>query len=230
MRKAASMIELVVAIVVMGIAVMTLPLLLLKTQSNNAYTLQQEIILAARTKMGDMLTYRWDEHSLINNKIFILLTEGDSELNATSQSEYIRRIGNVKGDKRRRFSPDLNSSTSVANLGPDPLGSNNLDDIDDFNDNNSTFEPVPILQSTSLDYHFTKFNLKTTVVYVSDSANYNASNLNFTFETNTSGTTTNIKMLELNVTDPDNTSVIPFIVRSYSCNIGESELLRRDFP
>ena len=49
MRKAASMIELIIAIVVMGIAVMTLPILLLKTQNNNAYTLQQEIILAART-------------------------------------------------------------------------------------------------------------------------------------------------------------------------------------
>ena len=221
MRKAASMLELIIAIVVMGIAVMTLPILLLKTQNNNAYTLQQEIILAARTKMGDTLTYRWDEHSLINNKIFILKTNGDSELNATSQSEYIRRIGNVKGDKRRRFSPDLNSSTPVANLGPD---SGDLDDIDDFDGKVDTLELSS--QSTSLDYHFTDFNLTTTVVYVSDSANYNNQTLNFVFGTTPDTNTSNIKMLTLKVSGPNNT---PFTVRSYSCNIGESELLRKAY-
>ena len=221
MRKATSMIELVIAIVVMGIAVMTLPILLLKTQSNNAYTLQQEIILAARTKMGDTLTYRWDEHSLIDGKIFILKTNGNSELNATIGSENIRRIGNIKGDKRRRFSPDFNSSTPVANLGPD---SGDLDDIDDFDGKVNTLELSS--QSTSLDYHFTDFNLTTTVVYVSDSANYNNQNLNFVFGTTPSATTSNIKMLTLKVSGSNNT---PFTVRSYSCNIGESELLRKAY-
>ena len=225
MRKAASMIELVIAIVVMGIAVMTLPLLLLKTQSNNIYALQQEVILAARTKMGDTLTYRWDQNSLINDKIFVLVTNGDSDLNVSSDG--IRRIGHVRGDKRRKFSPDLNISTSVANLGPDPLGSNNLDDIDDFN--GKTVPLVITSQTTSLDYHFTDFNLTTTVVYVSDNANYNAQNLSFTFETNASTTTSSIKMLTLKVSDPTNPSFSPFTVRSYSCNIGESELARRSY-
>ncbi len=221
MRKAASMLELIIAIVVMGIAVMTLPILLLKTQSNNAYTLQQEIILAARTKMGDTLTYRWDEHSLVDDKIFVLKTNGDSELNATIASGFIRRIGHVKGDKRRRFSPDLNSSTPVANLGPD---GGDLDDIDDFDGRVDTLELSP--QTTSLDYHFTDFNLTTKVVYISDNANYNATNLNFTFDTNASTTTSSIKMLTLKVAGPNS---IPFTVRSYSCNIGESELLRKAY-
>ena len=222
MRKAASMIELIIAIVVMGIAVMTLPILLLKTQNNNAYTLQQEIILAARTKMGDTLTYRWDEHSLINDKIFVLKADGDNELNATAISENIRRIGHTKGNKRRRFSTDLNSSTPVANLGPD---SGDLDDIDDFN----SITPVQLQissQSTSLDYHFTDFNLTTSVVYVNDNANYNNQDMSFTFNTNASTHTTNIKMLTLKVVGSNNT---PFTVRSYSCNIGESEILRKAY-
>ncbi len=220
MRKAASMLELIIAIVVMGIAVMTLPILLLKTQSNNEYALQQEVILAARTKMGDTLTYRWDQNSLINDKIFVLMTDGDSDLNISATGS-IRRIGHVKGDKRRRFSPDLNSSTPVANLGPD---GGDLNDIDDFNGKTDTLEIGP--QVTSLDYHFTDFNLTTTVVYVSDNANYSAQNLNFTFDTNASTTTTSIKMLTLKVKGLNNT---PFTIRSYTCNIGESELLRKAY-
>jgi len=218
-RKAASMLELVIAIVVMGIAVMTLPMLLLKTQNNNEYTLQQEIILAARTKMGDTLTYRWDEHSLINDKIFVLVTNGDSELNVSSDG--IRRIGHVKGDKRRKFFNDLNSSTPVANLGPE---GGDLDDIDDFDGKTDTLQIGS--QVTSLDYHYTDFNLTTKVVYISDNANYSNQNLNFTFDTNASATTSSIKMLTLEVKGPNN---IPFKIRSYSCNIGENELLRKAY-
>ena len=225
MRKAASMLELIIAIVVMGIAVMTLPILLLKTQSNNAYALQQEIILAARTKMGDTLTYRWDQNSLVNYKIFVLMTNGDSDLNVSSDG--IRRVGHVRGNKRRKFSSDLNSSTAVANLGPDPLGSNNLDDIDDFNGKTAVL--VIPAQTTTLDYHFKDFNLTTTVVYISDTASYNNQNLTFTFDGNESthaNHTTSIKRLTLSVKGSNNT---PFIIRSYSCNIGESELLRKAY-
>ncbi len=225
MRKAASMLELIIAIVVMGIAVMTLPILLLKTQSNNAYALQQEIILAARTKMGDTLTYRWDQNSLINDKIFVLMTNGDSDLNVSSDG--IRRIGHVRGNKRRKFSSDLNVSTPVANLGPDPLGSNNLDDIDDFDGKTDTL--VIPAQTTNLDYHFKDFNLTTTVVYVSDAANYNNQILIFTLDGNESvhsSHTTNIKRLTLSVKGKNNS---PFVLRSYSCNIGESELLRKAY-
>ena len=220
MRKAASMLELVIAIVVMGIAVMTLPILLLKTQNNNEYTLQQEIILAARTKMGDTLTYRWDEHSLINDKIFVLMTDGDSDLNISYPGS-IRRIGHVLASKRRKFSNDLNSSTPVANLGPD---GGDLDDIDDFDGKTDTLEIGS--QVTSLDYHYTDFNLTTAVVYISDDANYSNQNLNFTFDTNASASTSSIKMLTLKVKGPNN---IPFTIRSYSCNIGENELLRKAY-
>ncbi len=219
MRKAASMIELIIAIVVMGIAVMTLPLLLSQTQNNNAYAMQQEVILAARTKLGDTLTYRWDENSLQNDRIGVLVTQGDSDLNATVDT--IRRVGHVKGNKRRKFFADLNSSTSVANLGSD---GGDLDDIDDIN-NQTTFLS-PSSEVTSLDYRFKDFNITTTVVYVDDNASYNDQNLTFTFKKIGVNHTTNIKLLTIKVIG---NSIIPFVLRSYSCNIGESELLRRDF-
>lgn len=220
MRRAASMLELIVAIIVMGIAVMTLPLLLSQTQSNNAYTMQQEIILAARTKLGDTLTYRWDENSLQNDTIGVLMTNGDSELNVTSDG--IRRIGHVKGNKRRKFFASLNAATPPLNLGPD---GGVLNDIDDFNNPTPT-ALVLSTQTTNLDYHFQDFNLTTTVAYVSDDANYSANNINFVFGTVASATSTNIKMLTLSIAGADTT---PFTLRTYSCNIGESELLRKAY-
>ena len=59
-----SMLELVVAIVVMGIVVMSLPLILTQVQNNNAFAMQQEAILAAKAKIGDVLTYEWDANSI----------------------------------------------------------------------------------------------------------------------------------------------------------------------
>lgn len=219
MRNAASMIELIIAIVVMGIAVMTLPILLLKTQNNNAFTLQQEVILAARTKLGDTLTYRWDEASLQGDRIGVLVTNGDSDLNVTS--DRLRRIGHVKGNKRRKFFSDLNTSTPVANLGPDTGDFNDVDDID-----GQTTSLSSSSQTTSLDYRFTDFNISTTVVYVSDDANYSSPNMTFTFSHANVSHTTNIKLLTIKITGE---GVTPFTMRSYSCNIGESELLRRSY-
>lgn len=220
MKQGSSLIELVIAIVVMGIAVMTLPLLLTQTQANNAYTLQQEVILAARTKIGDTQTYRWDENSLDENaRISVLVTDGDSELNVSTNG---RRIGHVFANKRRKFSADLNTSTTPANLGPDVGDPNDIDDFSVSSDN-----LVDSNQSTNLDYRFLLFDLNTTVDYVSDSADYNGTNIDFTLQTTPATTSTNIKLLTIKVSGADIPN--PFILRSYSTNIGESELLRRSY-
>ena len=55
-RSAMSMIELVVAIVVMGIAVASLPLILLQTQRSTALAMQQEVILATTTRLAFILS------------------------------------------------------------------------------------------------------------------------------------------------------------------------------
>lgn len=78
MRRGTSMLELVVAIVVMGIAVMALPLMLSQTKSNNEFAMQQEAILAARTKLGDVLTYAWDEANVLLTGATLVLDTNDT--------------------------------------------------------------------------------------------------------------------------------------------------------
>jgi len=213
MRKAASMLELIVAIVIMGMAVMTLPMMLEQTQKNNEFAFQQEVLLAAKTKLGDTLTYRWDENSLNNERIVVLETNGDSELTSSIDN---RRVGHIYGDKRRKFNLE-NNATATANF-----NDGNIDDLDDFDG-----ESVGLFGVVAeLDYRFIDFNMTTTVTYVSDTADYNSTNLSFNLDTATAGGTTSIKMLTLRIADAAE-NIEPFTLRAYSCNIGESEFLRR---
>ena len=206
-RKASSMIELVIAIVIMGIAVMTLPLMLERTQTNNAFAMQQEAILAAKTQLGDIITYPWDDNSLQNDIVAVLDTNGDNDYNRTAGTT--RRKGHVIQDKRRKFFNAITNPGDVAGVVS----------ISDFNGDSQTLSPTSDIagESTTLDYRFT-IDLNTTVNYVSDSA--------FAFPTLTQVGTSNIKMITVEASGDEMST---FSLRAYSANIGESQLLRRNY-
>lgn len=223
MRKAASMLELVVAIVVMGIVLMSLPLLISQTKSNNEFAMQQEAILAARTKLGDVLTYAWDEQSANQTQVAFVLdtndTGSDSELNKNSTS---RRVGHVLGDKRRKGFDVLTPSTASGALGAD--GGEVLATFNDIDDFTGSVQALSAGVTTAFDYKFTDMNITTTVFYIADNATYANSNIvGFQLGTANIGRRSNIKMVQVSVRGAQN----DFVLRSYATNIGESELLRR---
>lgn len=215
MRPAMSMIELVFAIVIMGIAVMTLPLVLTQVQNNNAFALQQEAILAAKAKIGNVLTYEWDERSYdpITLYSYVLnASNGDNELNATVGTQ---RVGHIDTDYRRKFFP---TETNASTIGSDANDAGSFDDVDDFNGISTLVAADP----QTLDYVF-DLNLTTSVNYVSDNTNYAASTLNgFALNPNYGGATpTNIKAISVTVSGGDQNITL----RAFTCNIGESKLL-----
>lgn len=212
MRKASSMIELVIAIVVMGIAVMTLPLMLEQTQKGNSFAMQQEAILVARTQIGDILTYPWDENSIQDGVVGVL----DVTSSAFGRYSEQRRVGHVRQDKRRKFF--TNSTQATTTLGQE---GSNYNDIDDFSSGSSK-ELVILNEDTASGLGY-KFDLKlnTTVSYV----DYNDSGLN---TSNSPLASTNVKMIELSIKDT-NDIMTPFKLRAYSTNIGGNYILRRDW-
>jgi len=218
-KNGASMIELVIAIVVMGIAVMTLPLMLTTTQNNNTFALQQETILAARTQLGDMLTYPWDEHTVGANHAIGVLDTNSTSYKRFPDNNSTRRVGHIKGSRRRKFFTSLTYTTATASLGKDgiePIPN----DIDDFN--TATPTTIHLVQNAGvLDYRF-DFNMTTTVRYINDTANPS----NFTFLDANITNTSNIKMITLKLQGKD---INTLTFRAYSCNIGANELLRRNF-
>jgi len=229
-RAGFSLIELVLSIVIIAIAVMSIPMMLQESAKNDRYSLLQESILAARTKMGNILSFRWDENSPDgsgSSQILRVLdvSNGDAELDRVTGS--IRRVGHIFANKRRRMK-DLTSATRVS----DPSDTGSIDDIDDFDGNSSTVYMQNGAFGNSFDYLDQALEMNTTVSFVSDSANYASQNINFTFDTTTKAAltlanSTNIKMIELKVTTGVNAAT-PFIFRAFSSNIGQSRLITKD--
>lgn len=217
MRSAMSMIELVFAIVIMGIAVMSLPLILTQVQNNNAFAMQQEVILAAKTKIGDILTYEWDNnsYSATAQHSYVLDTaNGDGELTATAGTP--RRVGHIDVDYRRKFFP---VTTNASAIGADGT----INDVDDFHGTSTGLRVSAVGEDAqTLDYIF-DLNLTTSVNYVSDNTDYAASTLNgFALNPNYGGATpTNIKAISVTVSGGDQNITL----RAFTCNIGENTLL-----
>lgn len=224
MRKAASMLELVIAIVVMGIAVMSLPLILTQSQNANAVALQQEVILATKTKLGYILSYEWDANSYDANASVsrVLDTNGSTSANAAFDTNSTHRIGHVIADNRRRLWDNITTPTTQANFN---LGNPAVPlDIDDFNNRSEQTTVV----AADMDYIF-NLELNSTVQYISDAPSagtYNNQDINFSFNAaRAPANPTNIKMITVRTRDTSNN--VNVVLRSFASNIGESTFAKR---
>lgn len=206
----------------MGIAMMTLPLMLSRVQSNNNFAMQQEAILMARTQIGDIVTYRWDEHSMDSNLAFAVLDTNSNYYKRYPNDSSVRRIGHVKGNKRRKFFNSERNASLTNTFGTADNGESIPDDIDDFNDKDKNLTGTT---NASFGYKFSDANttMKISVKYVDDS---NTSPFDFN-QSSTPAGTTNIKMItvDLNNSQLDGNLTL----RAFSCNIGANRLLRKDF-
>lgn len=217
-KKAFTLIELVVAIVVIGIAMMSIPLMLSQASKSNEFNINQEAILAGVTKISSILTYSWNETNSSGILQVFDVTNGDSELNRTVTDKN-RRVGHFKEKYRRKFYDD----TTEANLTLGHDKGNEYDDIDDFNG-----EYFNIVNGGTGDY-IKDLNLSVTVSYIKDSATYSQSpTLNFDLNTSPVLPSTNIKIVEINVTDKDHNIITK--LKAFSANIGSYELLYRVVP
>ncbi|WP_442765436.1 type II secretion system protein [Sulfurospirillum cavolei] len=222
MRSAMSLIELVFTIVIMGIVVMSLPLILTQVQRNDAFAMQQEAILAAKAKIGNILTYEWDHNSydLTASRSFVLTTVSpDTELDCNGTT--FRRLGHVNADSRRKCSA---TGASASAIGADEGDGGNFTDIDDFNGLPPTTLVVTAGEDAgTLDYIF-DLNLTTSINYAEDNATYSSNGTlnDFTFNPNNApATPTNIKVISVTVSGGDQNITL----RAFTCNIGESMLL-----
>jgi Tfp pilus assembly protein PilV len=219
MRQAMSMIELVFAIVIMGIAVMSLPLILTQVQNNNAFAMQQEAILAAKAKIGDILTYEWDDnsYSATAQRSYVLDTlNGNGDLNRAGTTD--RRVGHVNANYRRKLFDSSIALTARSATDTNTTGGN---DIDRFNGQDTNISATLENAGKGLDYVFA-LTLKPTITYASDTATYSNNPLNnFVFDFANANAITNIKTISVQVTGGDQNITL----RAFTCNIGESTLL-----
>jgi len=218
MRPAVSMIELVFAIVIIGISIMTVPAML--TQSSNALLVstQQEAILAGTTKMGNILSHAWDINQTDSERNggyakVIHASGGDPKLDINETT--LRRVGHFPGDRRRRAYSDVKLTNASIAAGPTH--------IDGF-----IGDDTLVLTGGVRDY-LRGYNTNVSVYFVSDRANYGDVSLSFTLDDTDVGNAnpTNIKFIDMMVTDTSGDGV-QIRLFSFSSNIGQTGLLQRE--
>ena len=131
-----------------------------------------------------------------------------------------RRIGHVKGNKRRKFFNSKRNAT--VSLGMEVSDNNVPNDIDDFDDKDKNLTGTT---NASFDYKFSDANttMKISVKYIDD----NNTSPVFDFNISALSTTTNIKMITVSLNNSQLDGNLT--LRAFSCNIGANQLLRKDF-
>ena len=232
MRNAIAMVELIFAIVIMGIVMMSAPMLISQASQSSLQVVVQEAIAADASELGMILTRDWDESGTdetIENPI-LDVTNGDSELEMTlfpDGNSSGRRAGTPIGSTRTSFS---STGTELnATLDSDFIDINTNNDIDDFDGRSTPLTGTRYVLGDLADVNIT---INTTVKYISDSptaGTYNSELLTFNnpFNNNVTGITTNIKSITSQVSSTNLDTAIK--LQAFSCNIGTYTLKTRSF-
>ena len=233
LRPAIAMIELIFAIVIMGITMMSAPMLISTATQSTYVAMQQEGINEAATQVSIIMGYAWDENNTDDTYVPILhVTNGDDELEEVPTTA--RRKGTPNESQRTFIFADANTSNLFAStaLGSDGAGEV-PDDVDDFIGDISLTQ---IGGTASIDYiEKTTVNINTAVGYINDTANYDSGSGTITFVPGalSGGGTSNIKeiVVTLTSTDTANADVLAknIVLRAFSCNIGAYQLEERTF-
>ncbi len=214
------MVELVISIVVIGIAFMSIPLILTETSKSVETSIRQEAVMAGLTQMVNVMSYRWDERqtdeSINGSYAKVLDTSSLTELECSDEAEGRRRIGHFVGQERRKCYNTVREATPVVDLGSD---GGDMDDIDDISGTGALLSGGA---ATTLSDDYKKdYNSTITVIYVDD----NISNTDFTptfitgsISTEAKANPTNIKMIETKIVSDDDTQVV---LRAFAANVGE---------
>ncbi|MDR0580440.1 MAG: prepilin-type N-terminal cleavage/methylation domain-containing protein [Campylobacteraceae bacterium] len=230
-KRAFSLIELVVSIVIIGIVSMSFPLILRQTSNNVAFAMQQEAILEAKTYIGTILSYPWDQNSLfIDNeayKIIVLDVQGDNSLVVSGGL----RPGHIVGDLRRKMA--INNTTgnfiTICNDNNCKDNPSIKQSMNKFNNSKENLTVVIEGNQKNMD-SILSLTLTSTIDYVGDSpdygSSYNDDNVTFTFGRTPIADSTNIKRVSVNANNATaGGPKVEVVLRAYSSNIGEFHLV-----
>lgn len=214
------MIELIFAIVVMGIALMSAPTLVSVATRSSWIALQQEGINEAASRMSMILTYDWDENDTMTTCIAPVLhvNNGDSELEEAANN---RRIG---------VPSKTDSHTFVCNgkeYNASKITVDGLNDIDDFIGDVSL--QLINVGTGGVDYiEKTTVNMHTNVAYIGDTANYDATIVTYAPAATVTGTS-NIKHITVTLTSTSGESELnkSIVLKAFSCNVGGYKYVHR---
>jgi len=240
MKKGIAMIELIFALVIMGIVLLSAPMLIQQSINSSNVALQQEAISALATHMEMILTMNWDE----NNSKYQIGVSPILEVNGTNLNFNNSNIAGHKGNINGRSTKVGTNIIRVSNhLGKDETNNsdtnessfNDFDDIDDFN--NGSFGLILFNNENTTadigDYIDKEVNISTVIKYHDDNATLNSSTLNINHSISTVVTnSTNIKFITSTLTSNSGVEELEknITLKAFSCNIGTFVPKGQEYP
>jgi hypothetical protein len=232
-RPAVAMIELIFALVIMGIVMMSAPTLIATASKSGFATTQQEAISIAASQVNMIMGYSWDENDANNSYIAPLLhvSSGDSDLDEYGTTS--RRIGTPKESPHSFLRSDglEFNATASSNFGAGKdtgeTSTADNDDIDDFSANTTT---LILIETSAADVTDRTLTMDSNISYMSDTASYNTNSITFNADTTTVADTSNIKHIKVTLTSDSGVKELSkkIILHAFSCNIGAYTLEERE--
>ena len=202
-----TLIELIISIIVIGIVVTSIPALLNRTSNIQETTSKDKYFFNSFALLSLIQTQEWDENNTKDDNYYKVLTAngGDSELKCSRNG--VIELDNESG------ADCATDNNSTSNIGIDSGESDvsTYDDIDDFNGYSTIVNDA---------------NISVKVKYWDDSGDYSAKNIYFS-ENDNPANGTNIKLVEINVTNKDTHKLIAKL-KYFSSNIGMVKIESRN--
>ena len=223
-KKGIAMLWLIFALVIMGIVLMSAPMLIQQSIKSSNVALQQEAIVTTASQMAIVLSMNWDENNTDAGNSYIL------EVNRTSFT--FPPLGLMKGglplENVRSF--EQNSSkkpTSSTHFGKDSNETTytDFDDVDDYDGSSFGLMLFNGESSTSDigEYVDTNVSLSTTVRYTKEDD---------ISENITTGSFSNVKAIQVNLTSNSGVAELEknITFKAFSCNIGTFSIDGKELP
>lgn len=237
-RPAIAMIELIFAIVIMAIVLMSAPMLMSTASQSGYSTMQQEGINEAASQVNIIMGYPWDEMNAIPGQTPTILNTTPTNINLAPTLSIAaglpptRRAGTPASSKRLFIETTGSSyaATSLVNLGVDGAELVN-NDMDDFN---NAVNLIELGVTTSDNIQKTvAINITRAVNYNRDiTVSYDVAALGFApFQALLAGSVSgNIKEIQVTVASAPGQPVEldkTITLRAFSSNIGSFKLEER---
>ena len=221
------MIELIFAIVVMGLILMSVPMIMRQSIQSTYASYQQEAVATLASQIQTVMGYEWDNEN--NQSIGYPVLQTSSTSIASCNSAYPVGTSDAEG----RYCLDTYGNHRAASaIGPDTDDVHGYDDIDDFDGNITT---VTLYENESIstekgEYVDLNVSLTTVVTYGDDTPRLADGSTSTPAQSTTysnpfdhnSSSTQNIKLISVKLTTSNPAGELDKEIRlsSFMCNIG----------
>lgn len=233
LRPAIAMIELIFALLIMGIVMMSAPMLISTASKSSAVSTQQEAINEAAAQLNMILGFHWDEQDTDERypDPLLIVDSTTTDLNVSGTSA--RRSGTPSESFRAYVREDgVQNLRASSTLTKEEAAGTEEDDMDDFHD--TTVHLALQGVGTAGYVETTTVNIKRDVIYMNDDTTqggYNHSAITYN-PTAPSAVSSNIKAAVVTLTSSSDADELQknIVLAAFACNIGGYKLDDLDMP